>query len=114
MHVHLPLQMLVLPSKLAMHVQMHPLFDYRKGGDHMTEVRNGVSADDLPAAVWRKSSFSGAVGNCVELSWLEGQAGVRNSRDPHGPVLVVPSRVLVSFVAGTVVGTLAGEKDRRV
>jgi hypothetical protein len=71
----------------------------------MTELRNGVSADNLPDAVWRKSSYSGAVGNCVELSWFEGQAGVRNSRDPHGPVLVVSHRTLVSFVTGT--------KDRR-
>jgi hypothetical protein len=97
MHVHLPLQKLVLPCNSSMHVQMHPLFEL-EGVGIMTEIRNGVSADDLPAATWRKSSFSGAVGNCVELSWLDGQAGVRNSRDPHGPVLVVPSRVLVSFV----------------
>ena len=100
MHVHLPLQKRVLPSDLSMHVQMHPLVDNERVGI-MNQVRNGVSADDLPATVWRKSSFSGAVGNCVELSWLEGQAGVRNSRDPHGPVLVVPSRVLVSFVTST-------------
>lgn len=61
-------------------------------------IRNGVCADELPDAVWRKSSRSGAVGNCVELSWLSGQAGVRNSRDPHGPVLVVPSTTLLAFV----------------
>lgn len=66
----------------------------------MVEVRNGVSADELPGAVWRKSSRSGAVGNCVELSWFDGRAGVRNSRDPHGPVLVVPSNTLVTFVTG--------------
>lgn len=67
----------------------------------MVEIRNGVSADELHGAVWRKSSRSGAVGNCVELSWFDGQAGVRNSRDPHGPVLVVPSTMLVTFVTGT-------------
>jgi hypothetical protein len=67
----------------------------------MDEIRNGVSADELPGATWRKSRASGAVGNCVELSWFDGRAGVRNSRDPHGPVLVVPAGVLLSFVAGT-------------
>jgi hypothetical protein len=67
----------------------------------MTEIRNGVSAGELPGAAWRKSSYSGAVGNCVELSWFGGQAGVRNSRDPHGPVLVVPSLALVSLVSST-------------
>lgn len=68
----------------------------------MTEIQNGVSADELPEAKWRKSSYSGAVGNCVELSRLDERAGVRNSRDPHGPVLVMPPGSLVSFVNNTV------------
>ena len=68
----------------------------------MTEIRNGVSADDLPGATWRKSSYSGAVGNCVELSWFGERAGVRNSRDPYGPVLVLLAGSLVSFVNNTV------------
>jgi hypothetical protein len=68
----------------------------------MTEVRNGVSADDLLDTSWRKSSYSGAVGNCVELSWFGRRAGVRNSRDPHGPVLVVPAGSLESLVSNTV------------
>jgi hypothetical protein len=67
----------------------------------MDEIRNGVSADELPGAVWRKSSRSGSVGNCVELSWFVGQAGVRNSRDPHGPVLIMPTGVLEAFVTST-------------
>lgn len=67
----------------------------------MTEVRNGVSAKDLPGATWRKSSYSGAVGNCVELSRFGERAGVRNSRDPHGPVLVVPTGALLSLVSNT-------------
>lgn len=75
----------------------------------MDEIRNGVLADELPNAVWRKSRSSGAVGNCVELTWFDGQAGVRNSRDPRGPVLVVPSSMLVSFVTGTVTDA----KERR-
>lgn len=64
----------------------------------MTEIRNGVSADDLPGIAWRKSSYSGAVGNCVELSWIEERGGVRNSRDPHGPVLLLPACALLSLV----------------
>jgi hypothetical protein len=72
----------------------------------MAEIHNGVSADELPRAAWRKSSFSGANGNCVELSWFGGQAGVRNSRDPHGPVLVVPTCALVAMVGD--------QRERRV
>lgn len=65
----------------------------------MDTIRNGVSAGDLPGAVWRKSSRSGAMGNCVELAWLDRQVGIRNSRDPHGPVLVYIPSDLAAFVA---------------
>ena len=37
---------------------------------------------------WVKSSLSFANGNCVEVAGLpDGGIGVRNSRDPYGPVL---------------------------
>ena len=39
-------------------------------------------------AVWAKSSLSFSNGNCVEVAELPGgSVGVRNSRDPEGPVL---------------------------
>jgi hypothetical protein len=46
---------------------------------------------DLTGAAWRKSSYSGNDGgNCVEVARnLPGVAAVRDSKDPHGPVLVV-------------------------
>lgn len=53
------------------------------------EICNGMSAVQLENTVWRKSSRSGAQGNCVELAWPEREVvAVRNSRDPRGPVLV--------------------------
>jgi hypothetical protein len=65
------------------------------------DVRNGVPAGRLENPVWRKSSRSGAVGNCVELTW-PGQdvVAVRNSRDPHGPVLVYARADLTAFLSG--------------
>jgi len=67
----------------------------------MAAVGNGMSADRLENAVWRKSSHSGAQGNCVELTWPEqDEVAVRNSRDPHGPVLVYARTQLVAFLAG--------------
>ncbi|MEV5827496.1 DUF397 domain-containing protein [Spirillospora sp. NPDC052242] len=43
---------------------------------------------------WRKSSHSGANGNCVELAALPGAVGVRDSEDPDGPVLLLPPATL--------------------
>jgi uncharacterized protein DUF397 len=45
----------------------------------------------MKSAVWRKASRStNNGGNCVELAALPGQVAVRDSKNPHGPVLVVP------------------------
>jgi Domain of unknown function (DUF397) len=39
-------------------------------------------------APWIRSSFSFANGNCVEVAELPGDSvGIRDSRDPGGPVL---------------------------
>ena len=39
---------------------------------------------------WRKSSFSSATGNCIEIGDLaENGRVVRDSKDPTGPVLTV-------------------------
>jgi Domain of unknown function (DUF397) len=68
-------------------------------------AHNGMSALELAGAVWRKSSRSGAVGNCVELTWPDGEVvAVRNSRDPRGPVLVYTRADLVAFLAGVKAG----------
>ena len=66
------------------------------------EILNGMSANRLENAVWRKSSRSGAQGNCVELAWPGDEVvAVRNSRDPHGPVLVYARADLCAFLADT-------------
>ncbi len=37
---------------------------------------------------WRKSSYSGGEGNCVEVAALpDGGRMVRDSKEPNGPVL---------------------------
>jgi hypothetical protein len=62
---------------------------------------NGMSADLLVGAAWRKSSHSGYNGNCVELAALDGGGiAMRNSRDPHGPALVYTRAEIAAFVAG--------------
>jgi hypothetical protein len=65
------------------------------------ENHNDVSVGALVDAVWRKASFSGAQGNCVELAWPGSDVvAVRNSRDPHGPALFYARADLAAFVAG--------------
>jgi hypothetical protein len=45
---------------------------------------------DVSRAVWRKSSWSGGNGNCVEVAGnLPGVVAVRDSKDPDGPVLAL-------------------------
>jgi hypothetical protein len=70
-------------------------------GNVMNKIRNGVSAALLGRIAWRKSSYSGAVGNCVELAVLpDGRIAVRNSRNPDGPVLIHDRAELAALVAG--------------
>jgi uncharacterized protein DUF397 len=84
-----------------MHVQMHPRWCAGSGkvGIRVKDVRSGTPATELDGVNWRKSSRSGALGNCVELAWLPDQMAVRNSRDPHGPVLTYSIAELQTFVS---------------
>jgi Domain of unknown function (DUF397) len=45
----------------------------------------------LGQATWRKSSYSGQTGDCVEVAGsLPGAVAVRDSKDPEGPAVVLP------------------------
>ncbi|MEU9834315.1 DUF397 domain-containing protein [Streptosporangium sp. NPDC048047] len=50
---------------------------------------------------WRKSRQSTVNGNCVEIARLPGRSvGVRDSKDPEGPVLVFGRTEWDAFVHG--------------
>jgi hypothetical protein len=69
------------------------------------EIHNGSSATLLGDVTWKKSVRSGAIGNCVELAWLDGEAlAVRNSRFPTGPALVYTRAQLAAFLTGAKAG----------
>ncbi|MEU3743831.1 MULTISPECIES: DUF397 domain-containing protein [Streptomyces] len=57
---------------------------------------------DLTHAHWFKSSYSnGDGGDCVEVSYdFTGVVPVRDSKNPTGPVLLVPAAAWSAFVTG--------------
>lgn len=64
---------------------------------------------DLAGAVWRKSSYSGTSGNCVEVATnLPGIVAIRDSKDREGAKLVVSLSEWRAFVAGVLDGEFAG------
>lgn len=62
---------------------------------------------DTAALAWRKSSYSGANGNCVEVA-EPGPAliAVRDSKDPQGPALAFSSDAWNAFVSAVNSGAL--------
>jgi hypothetical protein len=60
---------------------------------------NGMPADRLTMARWRKSTASNPSGSCVEIAELPGGLiAVRNSRDKSGPALVYRRAELAAFL----------------
>ncbi|MDR2984927.1 MAG: DUF397 domain-containing protein [Nocardiopsaceae bacterium] len=61
------------------------------------------------ASRWIKSSFSFSNGNCVEVAHLPGgHIGVRDSKDPQGPVLRFTPGEWNAFIGGARNGEFDG------
>ncbi|WP_405141761.1 DUF397 domain-containing protein [Sphaerisporangium sp. NBC_01403] len=61
-----------------------------------------MSDTDLSRVTWRKSSYSGGNGNCVEIAQLHnGMVAVRDSKEPDGPALKV-NRAAWAACLGTI------------
>ncbi|WP_084522485.1 DUF397 domain-containing protein [Nocardia inohanensis] len=60
-----------------------------------------MTNSDLSGPAWFKSSYSGSQGDCVEIAWLpEGHVGVRDSKNPTGPALVLSPGEWDAFIDG--------------
>lgn len=73
----------------------------------MTMTQRGAlgPAETTPAC-WRKSSYSGASGTCVEVAELTGgHRAVRDSKDPAGPALTCTPDEWAAFTATVRSGT---------
>ncbi|MHC3819205.1 DUF397 domain-containing protein [Streptomyces sp. DT9] len=57
-----------------------------------------TSTPDLEAAAWRKSSYSGQGGDCIEVAGLTARTAVRDSKNPTGPALILGNRAWAAFV----------------
>ncbi|MER7769415.1 DUF397 domain-containing protein [Kitasatospora sp. NPDC096140] len=54
----------------------------------------------VPGLEWHKSTYSGQGGNCVETQVRLATMAVRDSKDPGGPALLFPADAWSSFLAG--------------
>jgi Domain of unknown function (DUF397) len=59
---------------------------------------------DLTGTKWRKSSYSGGNGACVEVADLPEGIAVRDSKDPAGPKLIFTPGDWQAFVSAVVKG----------
>ncbi len=65
-----------------------------------------MSRPEFRHAAWRTSSRSHGNGDCVEVAAAGALVGVRDSKDPAGPVLVVDPTGWAAFLAGIQGGEL--------
>ncbi|WP_037906515.1 DUF397 domain-containing protein [Actinacidiphila yeochonensis] len=54
---------------------------------------------DLTTVAWRKSSYSGDAGNCVEIAATGEAVAIRDSKDPQGSALQFTPAAFADFLA---------------
>jgi hypothetical protein len=57
-----------------------------------------MTAPEPDGIVWRTSSYSAGSGNCVEVAPTPERVLVRDSKDPNGPSLALPTSAWRTFL----------------
>jgi hypothetical protein len=52
----------------------------------------------MTALEWRKSSYTGSTGSCVEVAWPDQDVAVRDSKQATGPTLTFPTTTWHTFL----------------
>lgn len=70
-------------------------------------MNSALGPEQPPQKHWRKSSYSGTAGNCIEVAGLgRGARAVRDSKDPTGPALTFAAEEWSAFTVWLCVGEL--------
>ncbi|MDV5143275.1 DUF397 domain-containing protein [Streptomyces sp. SBC-4] len=66
----------------------------------MIEARSDLRTASLEGASWRKSSYSGGEGECVEIADVPSHGGiaVRDSKNPSGPAIVFDTAAFAALI----------------
>ena len=56
------------------------------------------NTQQITAAQWRKSSYSGSGNNCVEVAEVAGARAVRDSKNPDGGHLIFGASAWEAFI----------------
>lgn len=66
---------------------------------------------DVSRARWIKSSRSGSDGgNCVEVAVLEDHVGIRDSKQPDGPMLILSKEAFRTFLRAIKAGEIGNRE----
>lgn len=63
----------------------------------MNGRKYGMQAPDMSRANWRKSSYSGSNGNCIEAASVGSRIVIRDSKAPEDRRLAFPSTTWRAF-----------------